>query len=187
MNIVDINVYKELKDDKKNRLFNSAKCEYERCEKEIETYERTIKSYNKTLGNLRCKNILYGRYQLPISFVSTLISIGITIYLVGICVYEKINTLTINTSTAIATIMFLIISLILFGITLSNDLRNKNINELELKVKRTYEHILYCKDVQHDILKKYYKEGTCPKCKDKARINVLGEATCMNCGYKFNT
>lgn len=185
MNIVDINVYKELKDDKKNRLFNSAKCEYERCEKEIEKYERTIKSYNKTLRNLRCKNI-YGRYQLPISFVSTLIAIGITIYLVGICVYEKINTLTINASTAIATIMFLIISLILFGITLSDDLRNKNINELELKVKRTYECISYCRDVQADILRKYYKEGTCPKCGDKARINVLGEATCISCGHKFN-
>jgi hypothetical protein len=107
-------------------------------------------------------------------------------YLVGICIYQKINTFTIDTSTAVKTIIFLIISLILFGITLSDDLRNKNINDLEIKIKRTHEHILYCKDIQHDILKKYYKEGTCPKCGDKARINVLGEATCISCGHKFN-
>lgn len=182
MKIVSFEGYVEMKDDKENRLYNSAKCRYQKCniiiddqkKKLDELVERNKKIHNKLIFKLRYVNLI-------LMFVSILY----TLYRVSIIneysqVYKHPELMNELFRTTLLSVSIMVIMALIAG---WGFLLRSEISDIEKEIAMREKIINNEQEEIKDILTSYYKTIKCPKCHEPMKIDVREMGICKNCGY----
>jgi superfamily I DNA and/or RNA helicase len=181
-NVTYIDAYKEVQDEKTNRIFNGAKCEYDVCEENIKKEAEKIVDDSNELIKLKQRKV--STWITPVALL-TLPSLMLTVYNLGNIIFTKINIGAMYTKHIVLFILALIAFLICIGMLIYGYSTLDSIRVLEKDMKEANKIIASYKKTENNILISYHKNGTCPVCRNRALINVLGEGKCTVCKHEF--
>ena len=181
-NVTYIDAYKEEQDEKVNRIFNGAKCEYGICEENIKKESEKIIDDSNKLIKLKQRKV--NAWFTPVALL-TLPSLILAVYNLSNIIFTKINIGTIYAKHIVLFVLSLMVFLICIIMVIYGYSTLDNIRILEKDMKEANKIIESYKKSEYNILISYHKNGTCPVCRNRAIINVLGEGKCTVCNHKF--